>query len=119
MLEARNIEKSYPNLQVLKGIDLSIKKGEIVSIVGASGAGKSTLLQILGTLDRADHGYIELNNVKIESRPRMDLEPVTWYRRLIGNLIDWLIIGILSALVFINVPKVLIFFAQDILIDGI
>jgi lipoprotein-releasing system ATP-binding protein len=67
MLEARNIEKSYPNLKVLKGIDLSIKKGEIVSIVGASGAGKSTLLQILGTLDRADKGSIELNNVKMET----------------------------------------------------
>jgi lipoprotein-releasing system ATP-binding protein len=67
MLEARNIEKSYPNLHVLKGINLSIKKGEIVSIVGASGAGKSTLLQILGTLDRSDSGAIELNHVRIET----------------------------------------------------
>ena len=61
MLKATNIHKAYGALQVLKGMDLEIKKGEIVSIMGASGAGKSTLLQILGTLDEADMGSIYLH----------------------------------------------------------
>ena len=58
MISAKNISKKYDNLQVLKGIDLEIKKGEVVSIVGASGAGKTTLLQILGTLDTTDSGEL-------------------------------------------------------------
>lgn len=67
MIVAREIYKSYGRLNVLKGINLEIKKAEVVSIVGASGAGKTTLLQILGTLDRADKGAIEINNVQIQS----------------------------------------------------
>ena len=58
MIEVKNITKSFGSLQVLKGIDLTIAKGEIVSIVGPSGAGKTTLLQIIGTLDRPDSGSV-------------------------------------------------------------
>ena len=61
ILKASGLEKAYGPLQVLRGIDLEIQKGEIVSIVGASGAGKSTLLQIMGTLDKADNGSLIIN----------------------------------------------------------
>lgn len=63
MLTARGITKSYDDLQILKGIDLDIASGEIVSIVGSSGAGKTTLLQILGTLDKPDGGTLEINGI--------------------------------------------------------
>jgi len=66
MLTANNIYKKYDHLTVLKGVDISISKGEIVSIVGSSGAGKSTLLHILGTLDKADKGEIILNGQHLE-----------------------------------------------------
>ena len=62
MIQAKGIKKSYGDLTVLKGIDLDIDSGEIVSIVGASGAGKTTLLHILGTLDRPDEGKLTINN---------------------------------------------------------
>jgi lipoprotein-releasing system ATP-binding protein len=62
MISGKNIHKAYGSLEVLKGIDLLINKGEIVSIVGASGAGKTTLLQIIGTLDRPTSGSIEFDN---------------------------------------------------------
>lgn len=67
MLRASGIFKSYQHLQVLKGVDIEVKKGEIVSIVGSSGAGKSTLLHILGTLDSADRGKIFLDDVEVSA----------------------------------------------------
>ncbi|MCX6291797.1 MAG: ABC transporter ATP-binding protein [Bacteroidetes bacterium] len=67
MIVAKNIRKSYQQLQVLKGINLEIKKGEIVSIVGASGAGKSTLLHILGTLDKTDEGSVTIHDTEVSS----------------------------------------------------
>ena len=66
MLLAKNIFKNYGSLPVLKGVDIAISKGEIVSIAGSSGAGKSTLLHILGTLDIADKGEIYLENERID-----------------------------------------------------
>jgi lipoprotein-releasing system ATP-binding protein len=65
MIRARNLSKSFGELQVLKGIDLDITEKEIVSIVGASGAGKSTLLQILGTIDKASSGKVYINDIEV------------------------------------------------------
>jgi len=67
MLVAKNIKKNYGELQILKGVDLLVAKGEVVSIVGASGAGKSTLLHIIGTLDQADEGEIWINKKDISA----------------------------------------------------
>jgi lipoprotein-releasing system ATP-binding protein len=67
MLQARGIHKSYNKLHILKGVDLDVKKGEIITIIGASGAGKSTLLHIIGTLDRQDQGAVHINNVDVSS----------------------------------------------------
>lgn len=63
MLVAKGLHKKYGQLEVLKGIDLEIKSGEIVSIVGSSGAGKTTLLQLLGTLDKPDNGEVTLDGI--------------------------------------------------------
>ena len=65
MLKAQNIHKAYGNLEILKGVGLEVKKGEIVTIVGASGAGKSTLLNILGTLDSADSGRLYIDQIEV------------------------------------------------------
>ena len=73
MITVKNIHKYYDKLHVLKGVDLHIKKGEIVSIVGASGAGKTTLLQILGTLDGFDSGALTINDQQIASLNKKQL----------------------------------------------
>lgn len=73
MIEAQRITKSYGKLQVLKGIDLSIAKGEVVSIVGSSGAGKTTLLTILGTLDQCDGGTLSINGQEISRLRQREL----------------------------------------------
>ena len=73
MLEANGIEKSYGTLKVLKGVDLSVKQGEVVAIVGASGAGKSTLLHMLGTLDSPDKGKISIKGQDIFSQGPKEL----------------------------------------------
>lgn len=65
MIEANGITKTYGNLSVLRGVDLRINKGEVVSVVGKSGAGKSTLLHILGTLDRPEQGSLRINGLDI------------------------------------------------------
>ena len=67
MIELKGITKSFGSLQVLKGIDLTIGKGEVVSIVGPSGAGKTTLLQIMGTLDKADTGTLTIDGMEVGS----------------------------------------------------
>lgn len=65
MIEIRNIKKNFGSLEVLKGIDLDIERGKVVSIVGPSGAGKTTLLQIMGTLDKADSGSVVIDGIDV------------------------------------------------------
>lgn len=67
MMHATGITKSFGSLQVLKGIDLTIKKGEFVSIIGASGAGKTTLLQIIGSLDKANNGTVVVDGITLNN----------------------------------------------------
>lgn len=67
MISGKNIHKKFDTVEVLKGVDMEIKKGEVVSIVGPSGSGKSTLLHILGTLDRADSGIVSMNNTQLHT----------------------------------------------------
>lgn len=73
MIELKNIRKSFGALEVLKGIDLMIDKGEVVSIVGPSGAGKTTLLQIMGTLDKADEGSVVIDGTDVSRLNKKEL----------------------------------------------
>ncbi len=73
MLKANNIHKKYGQLEVLRGVDVEINQGEVVSIVGASGAGKSTLLHILGTLDRTDRGDLYFDTIHLNKLKDNDL----------------------------------------------
>ncbi|MGM9837869.1 MAG: ABC transporter ATP-binding protein [Paludibacteraceae bacterium] len=73
MIQVRNIHRSFGNLEVLKGINMDIQKGEIVSIVGKSGAGKTTLLQIIGTLDKPDSGNVIINGTDVFSLKEKEL----------------------------------------------
>ena len=73
MLKLTNITKSFGSLQVLKGVDLEIHRGEVVSIIGPSGAGKTTLLQIMGTLDRPDSGSVSFDGVAVEAMKEREL----------------------------------------------
>ena len=73
MIRVKDIHKSFGSLKVLKGVDLEIQKGEIVSIIGKSGAGKTTLLQIIGTLDKADSGKVEINGVDVSGLSEKEL----------------------------------------------
>jgi lipoprotein-releasing system ATP-binding protein len=67
MITVKDIHKSFGSLEVLKGVDLEIRKGELVSIIGKSGAGKTTLLQIIGTLDKADSGKVVINGIDVSN----------------------------------------------------
>jgi len=73
MIDIKNITKSFGSLQVLKGIDLHINRGEVVSIVGPSGAGKTTLLQIIGTLDRPDTGTVIVDGINVTTLSQKQL----------------------------------------------
>ena len=87
MIDIKGITKSFGSLQVLKGIDLHIDKGEILSIVGPSGAGKTTLLQIIGTLDKPDGGQVCIDGVEVS---RLKSNKLSDFRnRHIGFVFQW------------------------------
>ena len=85
MIDIKGITKSFGSLQVLKGIDLHIDKGEVVSIVGPSGAGKTTLLQIIGTLDKPDSGSIMVDGIDVSS---LSTKKLSDFRSLIEVFIE-------------------------------
>ena len=85
MISAKNIVKNYGTLNVLRGVNVEIEKGEIVAIMGKSGAGKSTLLHIIGTLDRADSGQVIING---EDVSRMNNKRLAEFRNQNIGFID-------------------------------
>jgi lipoprotein-releasing system ATP-binding protein len=87
MITAKNIHKSFDTLEVLKGVDIEVSAGEIVSIVGPSGAGKTTLLQILGTLDKPDKGDVKLDGVDFSKLN--DCELAAFRNRRIGFIFQF------------------------------
>jgi ABC-type lipoprotein export system ATPase subunit len=95
LLSASNIYKSYGSLPVLKGVDIEVRKGEIVSIVGPSGSGKSTLLHILGTLDQADQGNLMISGETISARSDA-FPPAKWWKRAVNLIVDLLLISTIT-----------------------
>lgn len=79
MIELKGIKKNYGTLEILKGIDLTVKKGELISIIGSSGAGKSTLLQIIGTLDSANQGQLIIANKDVN---KLDTNQLSKFRNI-------------------------------------
>lgn len=106
MIQATNIQKSFGSLQVLKGIDLQVNAGEVVSIVGPSGAGKTTLLQILGTLDRADQGRIMIDGKDVSSMN--DAQQAAFRNRHIGFVFQFhQLLPEFSALENVSIPALI------------
>ena len=97
MIHLENITKSFGSLQVLRGIDLDVKKGEVVSIVGPSGAGKTTLLQIMGTLDVPDSGLVVIDGTPVDRMKERELS--AFRNRHIGFVFQFHHVCFLSILV--------------------
>lgn len=96
MLSGKNIHKSYGPVKVLQGVDIRIQKGEVVAIAGPSGSGKSTLLHILGTLDKADAGEVEMNGTMISHLSDRNIMAASWKKRLLNFILDSIFIGLLT-----------------------